>query len=301
MNKNIFYSLGAVLVWSTLAPIAKMLLNGIPNFEVLAVCAFVAAIFLFFFNIANGSIKKMKEYKLVDYLKMSGLGFIGMFLSNALYYCGLASNMTSQEACILNYLWPIMILIFSCIILHEKLTVMKVIAIVCSFAGIVILSLGAGSTMDSSFIVGAVAVIINAVCYGLFSALNKKADYNQNIAMMIFWLTAGIFAVIAGVIGNVTGLVPEPWVPLGTTEILGLVWLGIAVKALGYLLWAIGLKKASDSAKVANLAYLTPFLSLIMSFFLLGERIKPQALLALVFIVGGILLQYFWDHRKVKK
>lgn len=248
MNKNIFYSLGAVLIWSTLAPVAKMLLNGIPNFEVLAVCAFVAAIFLLFFNIANGSVKQIKQYKLIDYLKMSGLGFIGMFLSNALYYCGIA-RMTSQEACILNYLWPIMILIFSCIVLREKLTLMKVVAIVCSFAGIVILSLGSSSAMDEKFIVGAAAVVINAVCYGLFSALNKKADYNQNIAMMIFWLTTGLFAVIAGVLGNVTGLVPEPWVMLDAAQILGLVWLGIAVKALGYLLWAIGLKKSVGQRK----------------------------------------------------
>lgn len=82
----------------------------------------------------------MKQYKAVDYLKISGLGFIGMFMSNALYYYGI-SKMTSQEACILNYLWPIMILIFSFIILREKVTVMKVVAIICSFFGIVILSL----------------------------------------------------------------------------------------------------------------------------------------------------------------
>lgn len=42
MNKNILYSLGAVLVWSTLAPIAKMVLNEVPNFEVLSVAAFVS-------------------------------------------------------------------------------------------------------------------------------------------------------------------------------------------------------------------------------------------------------------------
>lgn len=293
MNKNVLYSLGAVLIWSTLAPVAKMLLNGIPNFEVLSICAFIASAFLLVFNVANGSVKKMNQYKAVDYLKMSGLGFIGMFLSNALYYYGIAT-MTSQEACILNYLWPITTLIFACIVLREKLTVMKVIAIVCSFLGIVILSLGAGGARDPQFLIGAAAVIINAVCYGLFSALNKKADYNQNIAMMVIWFTTGIC-------GTLAGLLTETWVPLNGLQILGLIWLGVAVKALGYLFWAIGLKKASDSAKVANLAYLTPFLSLVVAYFLLGEKIKPQALLALVFIVGGILLQYFWDHHRVAK
>lgn len=297
MNKNIFYSLGAVLIWATLAPVAKLVLNNVPNFEVLTVAAAVAFLFLLMYNIANGSIKKMKQYKPVDYLKMGGLGFLGMFMSNELYYYGI-STMTSQEACILNYLWPIMILIFSCIILREKFTVMKIIAILCSFAGIVILSVGSNGTGGT--VLGIAATVLNAVCYGLFSALNKKANYNQNIAMMIFWFATAVSGGLAGIIcGSV--IPTEKWVSMDLMQILGLVWLGIAVKAFGYLLWAIGLEKASDSGKVANLAYLTPFLSIIISFFLLGEPVKLRALVALVFIVGGIILQYFWDHRKAAK
>ncbi len=293
MNKNILYSLGAVLVWSTLAPVAKVVLNEVPNFEVLSVSAFVGFLFLLVYNIANGSVKKMTQYKPRDYFKISGLGFIGMFMSNALYYYGI-SKMTSQEACILNYLWPIMILIFSCIILHEKITVMKVVAIVCSFLGIVILSLDSIGSGGQGAILGIVATIINAVCYGLFSVLNKKAGYNQNIAMMVIWLVTAISSAAAG-------LFAETWVPLNLKQLIGLVWLGIVVMALGYLLWAIGLEKASDSGKVANLAYLTPFLSIIVAFFLLGEPIKLRALVALIFIVGGIIIQYFWDHRKTIK
>lgn len=124
--------------------------------------------------------------------------------------------------------------------------------------------------------------------------LNKKAAYNQNIAMMLIWF-------VTALCGMVAGLLTETWVVLNLKQLLGLIWLGIAVKALGYLFWAIGLERANDSGKVANLAYLTPFLSIIVSFFFLGEPIKLRALVALVFIVGGIILQYFWDHRKTAK
>ena len=293
MNKNIFYSLGAVLVWSTLAPVAKMVLNDVPNFEVLFVGAIVAFLFLLVYNIANGSIKTLKAYTPADFVKISGLGFVGMFMSNALYYYGI-SKMTSQEACIINYLWPIMIMIFSCIILREKITLMKVVAIVCSFLGIVILSFDSIGGGGAEAVWGIIATSLNAVCYGIFSALNKKAAYNQNVAMMVFWF-------VTAVSGATAGMLTETWVMLDLKQLIGLVWLGIAVKALGYLLWAIGLEKAKDSGKVANLAYLTPFLSIIVAFFLLGEPIKMRALVALVFIVGGILLQYFWDHRKTTK
>jgi drug/metabolite transporter (DMT)-like permease len=61
--------------------------------------------------------------------------------------------------------------------------------------------------------------------------------------------------------------------------------------AVAYLLWALALKGAEDTAKIANLAYLTPFLSVLISVVVLKEKIKPQAMVALVLIVGGILLQ----------
>ena len=51
---------------------------------------------------------------------MAGLGFIGLFMYSALYYFGI-EQLSSQEACILNYLWPIMIVLFACVILKEKL------------------------------------------------------------------------------------------------------------------------------------------------------------------------------------
>ena len=94
-------------------------------------------IMLLIINIINGAIKEMKRYRLKDYLKMSGLGFLGLFMYSALYYYGIAV-LSSQEACILNYLWPMMIVLFACLLLRETLTVKKAIAMVMSFAGIMV-------------------------------------------------------------------------------------------------------------------------------------------------------------------
>ena len=71
----------------------------------------------------------------------------------------------------------------------------------------------------------------------------------------------------------------------------GLLWLGIFIDAVGYLWWAMALQQATNSAAVANLAYAVPLLSLVVSALTLGERMTGAALLALVLIMGGILLQ----------
>lgn len=283
MKKNYLYAGITVLIWATLATVVKLVLADIPNFQALSVSSAFAFVFLLLLNIINGSLKEMKHYRVRDYLLMAGLGFLGLFLYSALYYYGIGV-LGSQEACILNYLWPMMIVVFACIILKEKLTARKIIAMLLSFAGIVVLTLGGSGVSTGNRLFGIAACVTAAVCYGLFSVLNKKHALNQNITMMWIWLTTAVCSLIAG-------LLFETWQPVEGLQWAGLLWLGGVVNAVAYLLWAIALKGASDSAKIANLAYLVPFLSIILSAAVLHEAITVNAVIALVLIVSGILLQ----------
>ena len=102
--------------------------------------------------------------------------------------------------------------------------------------------------------------------------------------MMWIWLTVSVCSLVSGMIF-------EKWQPIVGVQWLGLGWLGVVVNAVAYLLWAIALKNAEDSAKVANLAYLVPFLSIVLSSVVLKEQITVNMVIAVVLIVGGILLQ----------
>lgn len=283
MRKSYTYAFITVCIWATMAAIVKVMLSDMPNMEVLAVSSVFAFVFLLIMNIKTGVIKEMKRYSIKNYGIMSGLGFVGLFLYSALYYYGLA-QLTSQEACVLNYLWPMMLVLFSCMILKEKLTIVKVAAMLSSFAGVMILSIGQEGLPKGNVFGGIVACILAAACYGLFSVLNKKADYNQNISMMILWLVVAVCATIFG-------LLTEEWIPIRGMQWLGILWLGVVIDAVAYLLWALALKESADTAKIANLAYLTPFLSVIISAIFLKEKLKTQVVIALIFIIGGIFIQ----------
>jgi drug/metabolite transporter (DMT)-like permease len=162
-----------------------------------------------------------------------------------------------------------------------------------SFVGIVVLSTGSGDVANGNVTLGIAGCIVAAACYGLFSVLNKKTDYNPNISMMIMWLTVSLCSIGLG-------LFTEEWVMIKGSQWLGLIWLGVVVDAVAYLLWAKALKGADDSSKIANLAYLTPFLSIIVSAIVLKEEITLRALIALLFIVGGILFPTFFEFVKKK-
>lgn len=293
MKKNYIFAFSTVFMWATLAAVVKKILYDIPNLEALAISSYISFAFLLVVNIITGKVAEMKKMTKKDIGIISGLGFLGLFVYSALYYYGLA-QLTSQEACIVNYLWPIMLVIFSCIILKEKLTVMKAVAMVCSFVGIVVLSMGSGENSTGNVVLGIISCIIAAACYGLFSVLNKKYDYDQNISMMIMWL-------VVAVCSTVLGLITESWVPIKGVQWIGILWLGIVVDAIAYLLWALALNGASNTAKIANLAFLTPFLSLVVSAVLLKEEITLRTVVALVFIIGGILLQSLYEQKREGK
>ena len=283
--KSYIYGSIAVLLWSTLAPATKYVLGDISSMFALALSSLMGTLFLFFVNLITGKLKKMKEYTGKQYLVMAGLGFFGLFVYSGLYYHGLGT-LAAHEACILNYLWPVMIMIFSAVVLKERIDAMKVIAMLCAFAGVVILSWGSPSPGGSAMS-GILACVVAAVCYGLFSVLNKKSGYDQNIAMMVMW---GVTSLCAFIYCIASGSLSGQWVLMEPRHWAGMAWIGIATNAVGYLLWAIALQSAgSDTSSVAVIAYMTPFLSLVVSAVFLNEKIEATAVIALVFIIGGIL------------
>lgn len=184
-----------------------------------------------------------------------------------------------------------MLVICSCLILKEQFTLIKGFAMLCSFIGIILLSTGGEKITTGNTVLGMLSCIAAAVCYGLFSVLNKKADYEQNISMMVIWLSVAVYAAILG-------CMIEEWQPIRGAQWLGILWLGVVIDAIAYLLWALALKGMENTAKIANFAYLTPFLSLIVSAIVLKEAITLRAMLALLFIVGGILIQSFCEHKR---
>ena len=275
-----FYAAVTIILWGAMPALTKDLLNALPPFQTLALSSAFAFAFLLAVNVRDGSLKKLSAENIFT---MAVLGFLGLFLYSAFFYYGLA-RMTSQEACILNYLWPLMIVLFSCPILGEKLTRRKLLALGMSFVGIVLVMLGGvEETFSAEKFFGAVSCVIAAACYGLFSVLNKKRRLNQKLTMMIIWATTAICAFASGYFF-------EQWLVPAARQIFGLLWLGVAINAVAYLTWALALEKTSDTARTANLAYLVPILAIFISTFVFGEELSIAVIPALFLIIGGILI-----------
>lgn len=284
MKKSYFFAATAIFFWSTVATVAKLMLKDINNFQLLWMTSIFAGVFLLIVNLVTGNIKKLCEYKPKDYLISALIGLPGTFFYYVFYYAGTGIMTEASQAFIINYLWPIMSVVFACILLGEKMTVRKIIAILMSFAGVIIVVAGKGiGAIDKNTLIGAALCIAGAISYGLFTGLNQKYFYDKRVSMMInYFVTFALTTIINAVAGDL-------FVPT-LAQVGGFAWNGIFTVAIANTAWAVALE-SGKTAKISNLAYITPFLSLVWTSLILKEELSPWSVIGLTVIVGGILIQ----------
>lgn len=282
MKKSYIYAATAIALWSTMATASKLLLGEMDSYKVLCVSTLYATVAMFLINLCSKKWEIMKGYRLKDYLKMGAIGLPGVFLYYALYYAG-AARMPASQAFIINYLWPIMSIVFACIVLKEKITGRIILAVMLSFLGVFTVAGGDLIRFRADTVVGMLCCFGAAVCYGFYTAINKKSSYDKQVSM-----TVAVF--VACLLSLVIVLARGGDLRIKLVQLPGILWNGVATMALANLAWALALSEG-NTAKVSNLAYITPFLSLVWTFFILKEPIEPMSILGLCMIVLGIFIQ----------
>ena len=282
MKKEYIYAAVSILLWSTVAVTTKLLLGSLDSIQLLWASSFFAGIFLLITNIATGNIKQIKNFRLKDFLISIVIGLPGTFFYYVFYYAG-ADILPASQAFIINYLWPIMCVVFACIILKEKMTVRKAIAIAMSFLGVVIVTGSELIQLNPTVILGAVLCMLGAISYGVFTSLNQKFSYNKSISMMLNYFVTFILTTI------INGMNSNLFFP-SLVQTAGFIWNGMFTMALACTSWVLALE-SGKTAKISNLAYITPFLSLVWTSIILKEELHMSFIVGLVVIVAGIFVQ----------
>lgn len=102
--------------------------------------------------------------------------------------------------------------------------------------------------------------------------------------MLAYYIFAYIYIVITFVIFKIE-------LPLlRLDEIIGVTWLGVFTSAIAFVFWFLALKNG-DSAKLSNLVFLTPFVSLVFIAIIVKEAIELSSVVGLILIVMGLILQ----------
>ena len=276
------YVILCIVSWALIPVCSKKVLIGMNNFAMLLFSNFISFITLGIYITFEKKWGVLKRYATKDYLYMSFLGILGSFVYYILLY-GAFSMATAQEVFIINYLWPVLVVIFAVFILNEQLTPVKIISILISFTGVVII-VTKGNMLSISFgsIKGDIMAFFGAVSFSLFSVLGKRVKYDDTIAVFVYFLAA-----------FVVSLAFTPFSSIEKVNVSIVVWLvinGVFANGISYIFWFYALKKGNIHI-VSNAVYLTPFIALLFISLFLKEKIYTYSLVALTFIISGILLQ----------
>ena len=271
-----------ILAWSSTPVVTKILLKTLKPIEILFYAFLFAIISLFVIILFNGTHKEIKKYSKKDISYLIFLGFLGIFLHNLFYVNGF-KLVPAVEANVLNYLWPVLIVVFSIFLLKDKITSKKIIAIILGFIGAYLVLTNGNVIPIFTNLKGGLLMIAGACAWALFSVLGSKHKYEDYSSMFLEMVFGFAFIAILMALTSSFRLLPAK-------EILLLAYLGLITKGLAFPFWMISIKNIGR-AKTANLAYLSPFIALLLINIFLGEAIRWFYIVALILIIGGVLLQ----------
>jgi len=270
--------LTAILMWSLLA-VLTVATGRVPAFQLAAMTFGIGALAAIASWIWRpGAARASRQPALVWIV---GVG--GLFGYHALYFLALRLA-PPAEAGLLNYLWPLLIVLFSSLLPGERLKAHHVIGALLGLAGTVLLFAGNTSAQfGSGQIAGLTAAFVAAFVWAAYSVMSRKLKAVPTDAVAGFCLATALFATAMHLMLEAT-----VW-PDTAVQWLAIVALGLGPVGAAFYAWDIGMKRG-DIRVLGAASYATPLLS--TAFLIIAGYARPSAAIALaaVLIAGGGLI-----------
>lgn len=278
----------AVLFWSTSASAFKICLSperlNVPVLSLLFGASLVASAALFVYLLLSGKVALLKTLSMADLTRSAFLGFLSPFL----YYIVLFkaySLLPAQEAQPLNFVWPLTLILLSVPILKHKIKRRDILAILISFCGVLVISTkGHILSFRLTDPLGVALATGSSIPWALYWIYNIKDQRDEVLGLFLNFTCASVYVFVLMLAAG------ELRIP-SFKGALGITYVGLFEMGITFLIWLKALKLSKTTANVAGLVYLVPFISLVVIYFVLGEKILPSTIAGAVFIVGGIILQ----------
>lgn len=279
-----FYALLSVMFWSTVASAFKITLRYLDFLHLVFYATIVSIIALFIILCAQKKLNLLKKYSKIDYLHSLLLGFLNPFLYYIILFKAY-SILPAQEALSLNYLWPITLTLLSIPILKQKISLMSIFAIFISFIGVIVIATH-GNILSLKFTnpLGVSLALSSTIIWSLFWIYNIK-DRRDDVAKLFLNFLFGFIFIL------ITLIVTKKLALPSVRGLFGATYTGLFEMGITFILWLKALSLSKTTAKVSNLIYLSPFFSLVIIRFAVGEEILTSTVIGLILIISGILVQ----------
>ncbi|MFY0991110.1 DMT family transporter [Halomonas sp. C05BenzN] len=280
-RQAMLYGLGAVALWSTVATAFKVALAYMSPLELIWLASLVSWALI--------GVLVARQGLLGEALRRGWrtAAWAGLMNPVAYYLVLFAAydRLPGQEAMALNYTWALAMAFLAVPILGQRLTRTDVVAGLVAYSGVWVIATR-GAVFDVAFAdpLGVGLALASTLLWAFYWLLNAR-DHRPPLVAQWQNFSVGMPVLTVLLLAG-PGLQWHGWAGLGAGVYVGLFEMGIA-----FVLWQLAVHKVSRTAKVSNLIFLSPPVSLVLLFLVVGEPILPSTLVGLVLILGGLGLQ----------
>ncbi len=239
---------GAIGLWAVLALLSRAA-SGVPPLQLTAMSFAVSGGLGLAWLAASGRLQELRQPPLAW---LHGVG--GLFGFHALYFASLA-RAPAATANLINYTWPLLIVLLSAALLGMRLTLRHGLGTALALAGCAML-LSGGAAFPAGAALGYALAAASAVVWALYSVLSRRFPGVPPGAM------AGFCAGTAVLAGG-THLMSEATIALDASAWAAVLALGLGPVGAAFVLWDRGMKRG-DPRLLGTLAFATPVLSTLI-------------------------------------
>ncbi len=294
-SKAVVSVLLAGILWGVINIFVKTLsAHGLDALQISAIRMVVAAV-IFPLVVLIKDPSKMK-IRLKDFWIFVGTGIISIVLFNTCYFYTMINSQASV-AVVLLYTSPVFVMLLSALIFKEKITLQKIIALILTVAGCVLVAGVIGGTYTITPF-----VILTGIASGLFYALYSifgnfgLRRYDPSTVTAWTFLFAVVVAVPLGKVGKTVAVLRQEPV-----LILYAVGIGVVSTILPYFFYTWGLNRM-DPSKAAIIVAVEPLVGAVIGMTVFHEPHNILKLIGISLIIAAIvLLNLKWEKRSAER
>ncbi|WP_233702207.1 DMT family transporter [Iodobacter ciconiae] len=191
----------------------------------------------------------------------------------------------AQEAQAINYTWALMMSLLAVPLLKQPLKRNDIWAALFCYLGVLMIA-SRGDLLHFNFsnLNGLGLALVSTFLWASYWILNTKDTREPVLGLTLnFAFSLPLSLLWCAIHGE---LVSVSW-----KGIAGAIYVGAFEMGFAFVLWLFAMKLTKSTARIANLIFLSPIISLFFIWFLVGETIQRSTLLGLGFILLGLLTQ----------
>lgn len=251
-SRGIAMVLGACGLFAIADALSKLMVASLPPLEVAFLRSFVMA------AITVGAVIWLRGPRVLHsrYPVRQGVRGVAYALSSIIFVQGLGL-MPLAEISAINFIWPVLITVFSVLMLKEKVGIRRISATICGFAGMLIIMRPGTGAFQSA----ALYPLAAAVCWSFTVTMTRAMPQGEAPETTMAWSALIMLALTALA-------VPFVWKPPGALDLALTLVIG-AIAALGHAL-VINAYRQAKASTLAPYSYIQLVWAAIAGYVIFG-------------------------------